>query len=151
MALVQLVISFHRVAKMVEPLSIATACVSLTTGIAILLLQLNAFISTTCDAPAEMRGVLEELTSLRLSVESLRTNSNVVHHPVGMQESLVSVLTSCDSVRREMSVILGKMSSMKLARKIQWTVRGQRDMNRLRVSLESHKSALNVVPGLTTM
>jgi hypothetical protein len=150
-AVAQQVTSFCWVTKMVEPLSIATACVGLISGIATLLLQLNSFVSTTRGAPTEMHGVSEEPTSLRVSVESLRANSNVVHYPAGMQESLVLVLTNCHSVTRDMSAMLGKMSSMKLARKIQWTVSGQRDMNKLRISLESHKSAVKIALGLTAM
>jgi Fungal N-terminal domain of STAND proteins len=136
---------------MVEPLSVATACVSLTAGIANLLLQINAFITSIQNAPTEMRGVSDELSSLSVSVESLRANSNVVQYPVGMQDSLVSVLQNCDLVTREMSALLSKMSSMKLARKIQWTISGQKDMNKLRSSLESHKSALNIALGLTSL
>lgn len=84
-------------------------------------------------------------------MEFLRANSDVVQYPAGMQEGLVSVLTNCDSVTKEMSVLLSKISSVRLARRIQWTVSGQRDMNKLRASLESHKSALNIALGLTTM
>jgi hypothetical protein len=45
---------------------------------------------------------------------------------------------------RDMTILLDKLLSANMLRKTQWTVSGKDDVNKLRSSPESHKSALEI-------
>lgn len=72
-------------------------------------------------------------------------------YPDGFQENLLTVLKNCDTVTAEMTALLDKLSSANLLRKVQWTAMGRDDMNKLRSSLESHKSALEIGLDMTSL
>jgi hypothetical protein len=134
-----------------EPLSIAIGCVSLLTGVSKLTIQISTFVASVRDARKDMAAVSGELSSLSLCLETLRDDSNRIDYPAGFRENLLTVLKNCDTVTAEMTTLLDKLSSANVLRKVQWTAMGRDDMNRLRSSLESHKSALEIGLDMTSL
>jgi hypothetical protein len=134
-----------------EPLSIATGCVSLLSGVAKLSTQVSGFVASVRDARKDMTSVLAELSSLSLCLETLRNDSAMIDYPDAFREDLLTVLKNCDAVTTEMTTLLDKLASANMMRKVQWTALGKDEMNKLRSSLESHKSALEIGLDMTSL
>ena len=134
-----------------DPFTVSTGCIGLIAGIAQLSAQISAFVSSVRDARRDMDAVSRELSSLSMCLSTLRDDSTEIEYPAGLRENLIGVLKHCDSVVKEMAALLRKLHSTNLLRKIQWTINGKDDMNRLRSSLESHKSALEIALDMTSL
>jgi hypothetical protein len=134
-----------------DPLSISVGCVSLLAGVSKLGIQISTFISSVRDARRDMDGVSRELTSLALCLETLRDDSTKLTYPAGFRDNLLAVIKNCDAVTKDMGVLLQKLSSANLPRRIQWSITSKDEMNKLRSSLESHKAALEIALDMTTL
>lgn len=134
-----------------DPFSIATGCVSLLTGVSKLTIQISTFVASVRDARKDMAAVSGELSSLSLCLESLRDDSMKIDYPDGFRQNLITVLKNCDTVTTEMTTLLDKLASANLLRRFQWSTMGRDDMNRLRSSLQSHKSALEIGLDMTSV
>lgn len=135
---------FREVPPIMDPLSISTACVSLKATLGRILPQIESFKSDVCDAHRDMDAVSRELHSLSLSLENLRDDSAKINYPQGSHRTLITVLGNCDHVTKEIEALLNKMASSNLGRRVQWTIYGRDDMNKLRSRLEAHKSAIDI-------
>jgi hypothetical protein len=127
-----------------DPISVSTGCIGLLTGITKLSAQIAVFVSAVRDARRDMDAVSRELSSLSLCLGTLRDDSAGIEYPDGLRDNLIAVLKNCDSVITEMTAMLEKLSTTNVLRKIQWTITEKDNMNKLRSSLESHKSALEI-------
>lgn len=134
-----------------DPISITTACVGLIAAIAQLSIQLGAFVSDVRDARKDMDAVLRELGSLSLCLQTLRDDSANSSLPESLRTSLGAILHNCDIIVKQIQALLDKMSSGNLGRRVQWATFGREDMNRLRSSLESHKSAIDIALDMCSM
>lgn len=127
-----------------DPLSISTACVSLIATLGRILPQIVSFVSVVRDARRDMDAVSRELHSLSLSLGNLRDDSIKIKYPEGSHRTLITVLGNCDHVTKEIEALLNKMASGNIERRMQWTIYGRDDMNKLRSRLEAHKSAIDI-------
>lgn len=127
-----------------DPLSISTACVSLIATLGRIFPQIVSFVSDVRDARRDMDAVSRELHSLSLSLENLRDDSIKINYPEGSHRTLITVLGNCDHVANEIEALLNKMASGNIGRRMQWTIYGRDDMNKLRSRLEAHKSAIDI-------
>lgn len=134
-----------------EPLSITVACVSLLSGVAKLSIQAKDFVASVRDARKDMISVQAELRSLSICLETLRDDSMTTVYPDAFRENLLTVLKHCGTVTTQMTVLLDKYSSINVLRRIQWSASGRDEMNQLRSSLESHKSALGIGLDMTSL
>ena len=127
-----------------DPLSISTACVSLIATLGRIFPQIVSFVSDVRNARRDMDAVSRELHSLSLSLEYLRDDSIKIGYPEGSHQTLITVLGNCGHVVNEIEALLNKMASGNVGRRMQWTIYGRDDMNRLRSRLEAHKSAIDI-------
>jgi hypothetical protein len=134
-----------------DPFTLSTACVGLLAGVAQLSVQINQFVSSVREAHSDMDAVLQELNSLSLCLEALRDDSACIRYPQTLRNNLIAVLRNCDHVTGDMQNLLHKLSSRHLGRRIQWSATGRDEMNKLRSSLETHKSALVIALEMTTL
>ncbi|KAJ9602501.1 hypothetical protein H2200_013044 [Cladophialophora chaetospira] len=134
-----------------DPLSIAAGCISVLSGVSKLSVEISSFVSSVRDARRDMDAVTRELGSLSLCVETLRDDSAKTRYPDAMRDNLRVVLKNCDTVTNDMTGLLQRLKSGNLARSIQWTAASKDEMNKLRSSLESHKSALEIGLEMTTL
>jgi Fungal N-terminal domain of STAND proteins len=129
-----------------DPFTVSTACVGLLAAVAQLTGQLTGFVSAVRESVRDLRAVNRELASLSLCLEALRDDSNSMEYPSGLEQNLLAVLENCDVVTKQMVALIQKMSSGSVGRRVQWAAFGRDDMNKLRSSLEAHKSALDICP-----
>lgn len=134
-----------------DPFTVSTTCIALLATVAQLSIQVTSFLSGVREAGRDMRAVSLELTSLSLCLEALRDDSRNIKYPQGLQRNLLAVMNNCNAVTKQMSELIEKMSSASLGRRLQWTTYGRDDMNKLRSSLETHKSALDIALDLTAL
>jgi Fungal N-terminal domain of STAND proteins len=134
-----------------DPLSISTACVSLIATLGRILPQIVSFVSDVRDARRDMDAVSRELHSLSLSLENLRDDSTKIKYPEGSRRTLITVLGNCDHVTKEIEALLNKMASGNIGRRMQWTIYGRDDMNKLRSRLEAYKSAIDIALDMVSM
>ncbi len=134
-----------------DPLTVSTACVGLLAAVAQLSAQLTGFVSDVRESGRDLRAVNRELASLSLCLEALRDDSNSMEYPSGLEQNLLAVLGNCDVVTKQMVALIQKMSSGSIGQRVQWATFGRDDMNKLRSSLEAHKSALDTALDLTTL
>ena len=134
-----------------DPFTVTTGCIGLLAGVAQLSVQIATFVSSVKHARRDMDAVLRELASLSLCLGMLRDNSRNITYPDGFRDNLMNVLENCNSVTNEMEAMLLKLSSTNLGRRLQWTFKEKGEMDRLRSSLESHKSALEIALDMTSL
>lgn len=134
-----------------DPLSITSACSSLLIGVTKLSVQITNFVSSVRGARRDIDAVSRELTSLALCLETLRNESATAEFPDDFRGNLLSVLGNCDAVVKEIADVLVRLQRSVSAGRMQWSMSGRDEVNRLRSSLESHKSALEIALDLMTL
>lgn len=129
-----------------DPLSITTACLGALGTIAKVSLEIPLFISSVREARKDMEAVLRELTSLTLCLSALQDDAQKVTFPA----TLLGVVQSCDQIAGQIMSLLAKLKLMKSGR-IRWTLTEREEVNKLRSSLESHKSCIDVALDMASM
>ncbi|KAK4184755.1 hypothetical protein QBC35DRAFT_40219 [Podospora australis] len=129
-----------------DPLSITAGCFGLAGSIATITTAVSRFASEVKDAKEELGRITDELASLNVPLlhlsDSLHTSGvSVADH---LAENIVGILSSCDSIVRDIGAIVDKCSARHQGtRSLSW-VMSKPDVTRLRSSLASHKTALNI-------
>lgn len=129
-----------------DPLSITTACLGALGTISKVSLEIPLFISGVREARKDMEGVLRELTSLTLCLSALQDDAQKVTFPA----TLLGVVQSCDQIAGQIMGLLDKLKHTKSGR-IRWTLTEREEVNKLRSSLESHKSCIDVALDMASM
>ncbi|ETI21692.1 hypothetical protein G647_08039 [Cladophialophora carrionii CBS 160.54] len=129
----------------IETLSITTACVSLTENVDALTARIQSFVSRTCDSYRGLDAVSEELFSLGLCLEYLKSHS-------GKYNWVQPILASTGEVVAAVGETLIKLdSSDKSGGTITWAENGANDLNKLSLRLQSHKASLEIALTLLTL
>lgn len=129
-----------------DPLSITTACLGAIGTISKVSLEIPLFISSVREARRDMEAVLRELTSLTLCLGALHDDAQKVTFPT----TLLAVVQSCDQIAGQIISLLDRLKLKKSGR-IRWTLTEREEVNKLRSSLESHKSCIDVALDMATM
>ena len=129
-----------------DPLSITTACMGAVGTISKLSIEVPLFISSVREARKDMEAVLRELTSLTLCLNSLRDDAETINFP----HTLRDVIQSCDQIAGEMRDLLKELQVAKAGR-LRWTMTEREQVNKLRSSLESHKSCIDVALDMASL
>jgi hypothetical protein len=129
-----------------EPLTIATTCLGLINGIASLAQHITVFVNDVRGARKDMDMISRELASLSLCLEALRTDcrSERVQYPKASRKCLEGALLNIDVVTQQVKDLLQRLSSGRLGRRIQWTMQSKDTVDRLRTSLETQKSTIEI-------
>jgi hypothetical protein len=134
-----------------DPLSITSACGSLLAAVTKLSTQITKFVSSVRDARRDIDAVSRELTSLALCLETLRDDSATTAFPDNFSGNLLSVLGNCGVVVKDIADLLARLQASVSGGRVQWPISGRNEVNRLRSSLESHKSALEIALDMMTL
>jgi Fungal N-terminal domain of STAND proteins len=130
-----------------DPISITTGALSIVGSIGKLTITISTFVRQVRDARSDLDTVMRELVSLKSVLEILAEDVSQPG-PNGLPESLAEqvqgILTGCDGVVMQIAQTLSKFERKSLIVKGQWALSGRGDMDKLRSSLEAHKSALNI-------
>jgi hypothetical protein len=132
-----------------DPFSLTTGCIGLAATITKLSIMVTSFVSEVRAARSDLDGVSRELISLKTILELIKEDLSREGHeqtelPETLQRQINGIILNCKSVISEISDILSKHIQNKIAKKIKWAISDQKDVNKLRSSLEAHKSALEI-------
>ena len=125
-----------------EPISIATTCIGLLTGIAALSKHIGQFVILARDARKDIGGFQRELSSLSLCIHTLHDDE--LKLPDSLRDQLLVVLKNCDDITKDMTRLIGKDRPIGVGKRIQWTFQDRDEVVRLRERLESHKSTVEI-------
>ncbi|RGP81737.1 hypothetical protein FLONG3_122 [Fusarium longipes] len=136
-----------------DPFSIATGCAGLITTIGSLTLSINAFVRSCREARSDLDRVSRELHSLKIVLELIQEDAkdDTRPFPETIQRHVSGIVTNCSSVVIEVQTCITKYGDGKIKSKATWVLNGQGDMEKLRSSLEAHKSALELVLDVLTL
>jgi len=100
-----------------------------------------------------MDAVARELVSLQLCLGALRDGEQqrYVACSENMNHQIKAILVNVELVFDEMRQLLFNLSSGRLGRRTQWGLAEQEAMNKLRSSLESNKTALEIALTMGTI
>jgi hypothetical protein len=130
-----------------DPLSITAGCSNLVTTVLKVSIQINDFVREVRDARWDLDAVSRELISLKTLLEILSEdaeNSTGGGFPQSLVSQICGILTNCGGVLEQIEASLQKHAGGGVKRGVKWSLSGRDDMNKLRSSLEAHKSALDI-------
>jgi Fungal N-terminal domain of STAND proteins len=137
-----------------DPISITTGALSIVASIGKLTITVTRFVRQVRDARGDLDAISRELVSLSSILEILAEDvSNP--GPNGLPESIAKqiqgILNGCDGVVVQLAETLSKFDGNSLKTKGAWALNGRGDMDKLRSSLEAHKSALNIAVDMLSL
>ncbi|KAG9508131.1 hypothetical protein J7337_001694 [Fusarium musae] len=129
-----------------DPLSIISGCAGLITAIGSLSVSINTFVRSCREARSDLDRVSRELHSLQTVLELIEEDAKDVTKPFPptIQHHVSGIVTNCGSVVLEVETCIKKYGDGRIKSRVAWTINGQGDMEKLRLSLEAHKSALEL-------
>lgn len=132
---------------MADPLSITTGCLSLIGVISKLSVQITLFAVEVHEALSDMAALRQELNSFSFSLDVLPhlCEDGTAPYPEDLKRKLAGVISVCASIIKSMEDLLDKMSSGSLARRVQWTTYGRKEMEKLRSNLKGHVLGIDIV------
>ena len=134
-----------------DPISIAVGCGSLISLIAKTSTTINSFVREVRGARADLDAVSRELHSLS-NVLDLLADDGAVQLPEQLTAQVSSILQNCQGVVAEIEVALkAHAGGGNVKQRVGWAWTGHGDMEKLRSSLEAHKSALNIAVDMASL
>jgi hypothetical protein len=130
-----------------DPLSITVSCVGLIASVTKVSIKIHGFVREVRDARGDLDSVTRELASLKTVLEILSedsTNSTGGAFPSSLVKQILGILTNCGGVLQHIETSLDKYSRGGVKKGVEWSLAGREDMDKLRSSLEAHKSALDI-------
>lgn len=129
-----------------DPLSIASGCAGLITAIGQLSFSIQGFVRTCREARGDLDRVSRELHSLQTVLELIQEDATDEERPFPstIQHHVSGIVSNCNSVVVEVQSCITRYGDGKLKSRAAWAINGQGDMEKLRSSLEAHKSALEL-------
>ncbi|PVH69029.1 hypothetical protein DL98DRAFT_186622 [Cadophora sp. DSE1049] len=137
-----------------DPLSITVACIGLVATVTKTSLVVGGFVKDVRAARSDLDGVSRELLSLKTVLELLAddvTDSPNEALPQTLQKQIAGIITNCTGVVVDIEETIKKHEGRKVTKAAQWAAFGQKDMEKLRSSLEAHKSALEIALEMLTL
>jgi hypothetical protein len=135
-----------------DPLSITTGCLALLTAVGQTSVLITNFVRGCREAWSDLSAITVELSQLQLVLELLKEDTAVSDNqviPESLQAQILSIITNCSSVVTKITTVLqnhgGKSSAAK------WVMFGKAEVAGLRMSLEAHRGALNLVLELVSV
>ncbi|KAJ4214367.1 hypothetical protein NW759_010386 [Fusarium solani] len=129
-----------------DPLSIASGCAGLITAIGGLSVKIHSFVRTCREARGDLDSVSRELLSLQTILELIKEDASDKNKPFPktLSQHVTAILGNCNLVVAEIQTCITKYGQDRLKTRVAWAINGQGDINKLRSSLEAHKTALEI-------
>jgi hypothetical protein len=137
-----------------DPLSITTGCLTLVSSITKLSLQIHAFVREVRDARGDLDAVSRELQSLKTILEILAEDAKDINKgsfPESLQKQISGIVTNCGNVVVQIETCLESHVGTRLGTRVKWSLAGRGDVEKLRSTLEAHKSALDIALEMLTL
>lgn len=128
-----------------DPVSVTAACLSLTAAIAKTSYSVSSFVRSVRAARADLDALSRELASLKTLLELIAEDAeDAEHFPENLRKQITGILSNCELVLTEVQRLVDKHSGAGLVQGSKWALSGKGDVEKLRLSLEAHKSALEI-------
>jgi hypothetical protein len=139
-----------------EPFSITVGCIGLGNTAIKLGDTISKFVREVRSARSDLDAVGRELGSLRLILQTLQDDfseegDQTATFPETLKRQVRDILTNCEDVLQDIHKLLDQQKSSRLGEATKWTLRGKEDVKKLRMSLEAHRSALEIALEFATM
>lgn len=137
-----------------DSISITATCIGLASTITRTSLVVIGFVKDVRAARSDLDAVSRELTSLKTILELLAddvNDSTTQLVPQTLQKQIAGIVTNCTSVVVDIEQTLEKHEGGKLNKAAKWVASGKRDVAKLQLSLEAHKSALEIALDMVTL
>ncbi|KAH6886274.1 hypothetical protein B0T10DRAFT_490928 [Thelonectria olida] len=138
---------------MSDPLSIAAGCAGLISTIGTLSFKIHSFVRTCRDSRRDLDRVSRELQSLQSVLELIQEDAADEDKPLPptIGQHISGVVSNCNSVVLEIQRCIAEYGDSRLRTKAAWAIVGHGDIEKLRMSLEAHKSALELALDLLAL
>jgi transcriptional regulator of heat shock response len=130
-----------------DPLSITATCVGLASSITRTSLVVISFVKDVRSARSDLDVISRELSSLKTILELLTedvSDSTTQSIPQTLQKQITGIVTNCTEVVVDIEKTLVKHEGGKMHKAAKWVASGKSDVAKLQLSLEAHKSALEI-------
>ena len=135
-----------------DPLSITVACVSLTASIAKTSVSVSTFVRAVRSARSDLDAVSRELASLTTLLELIAEDAEDIENlPKPLRKHIAGILTNCELVLVEVQRLIAKYDQPGIVKGSKWALAGSEDVVKLQLSLEAHKSALEIALEMLTL
>jgi hypothetical protein len=125
----------------------ACGCVGLVATITQLSLAVASFVKAVRSARKDLDTISRELISLQTILQLIADDvSGDSDLPETLQKQISGIVSNCTQVLEEIRLTLEKNGTAAL-----WPIRGSSDVTKLRLSLEAHKSALEIALDMVQM
>jgi hypothetical protein len=133
---------------MADPVSLVAGCSGIAYGITKLMESIKSFVSNVREARRDMSDVQKELEAIRAILLDLRDKGQdlgfeKVH---SLKIHVFGVVSNCGHVVTEMKKLLRTMRDGSM----RWVTSGKKQMAKLKLNLEAHKSTLNIALAFVT-
>ncbi|RMJ09523.1 hypothetical protein CDV36_010862 [Fusarium kuroshium] len=108
--------------------------------------KIHSFVRTCREARGDLDSVSRELLSLKTILELIQEDASdgSKTFPKTLSQHVTAILGNCHLVMAEIQTCITKYSQDRLKTRVAWAINGQGDINKLRSSLEAHKTALEI-------
>jgi chromosome segregation ATPase len=129
-----------------DPLSILVSAVTLTGVITSTVAQIKSFVKRFRESRAELDAIRRELASISTVIDILQDEdeAEAAKIPSSLREQVVGILNNCSVVVRRIEETLTRLGDRTVLQRFKWTVEGKQEVEQCKLSLEAHKSALNI-------
>ena len=130
-----------------DPLSITATCVGLASTITRTSLVVISFVKDVRSARSDLDVISRELSSIKTILELLAEdfNDSSTHSiPQTLQKQITGIVTNCTGVVVDIEKTLVKHGGGRMNKAAKWVASGKNDVAKLQLSLEAHKSALEI-------
>jgi hypothetical protein len=137
-----------------DPISFTATCIGLASTITRTSLIVIGFVKDVRAARSDLDAVSRELLSLKTVLELLAddvNDSNTKPIPQMLQKQITGIVTNCTGVVVDIEQTLKKHEGGKLNKAAKWVASGKSDVVKLQLSLEAHKSALEIALDMVTL
>jgi hypothetical protein len=112
------------------------------------------FVKDVRAARSDLDAVSRELLSLKTVLELLADDvddSSSRSIPQTLQNQIAGIVRNCTGVVVDIEQTLKKHEGGKVNKAVKWVASGKSDVSRLQLSLEAHKSALEIALDMVTL
>jgi hypothetical protein len=125
---------------MTDPVSIVASCLGIASGITKLIDSISSFVSNVQEARRDMNDVQQELYAVRTILLELRDKGQDLGfgQVPSLKIHVFEVVSNCGNVVADMKKLLRTMRNGSM----RWATSGKKQMAKLKLNLEAHKSTL---------
>jgi hypothetical protein len=137
-----------------DPISFTATCIGLASTITRTSLIVIGFVKDVRAARSDLDAVSRELLSLKTVLGLLAddvNDSNTKPIPQMLQKQITGIVANCTDVVVDIEQTLKKHEGGKLNKAAKWVASGKSDVAKLQLSLEAHKSALEIALDMVTL